>query len=145
MADGYFYMKTNHSLMKILLSFLVLFTVASMAFCQEFSLQKLQKFDKKKFYALRLKDDFPNIDSSISAIDSASSASSNTKHISVFTPTAKMSPMPNVDIDKDLNYTIQIKKYSNTYPYTLADNTQGNDSEPTKVKQIPSNKIEKEK
>ena len=56
-----------------------------------------------------------------------------------------MAPMPSMDISEDLNYTMQIKKYSNTYPYKPSDNTQDNDSEASKANQIPRNKIEKEK
>ena len=84
------------------------------------SAQKLEKFDKDRFNQLEV---VPNVDElelklDLLPIDSLPLSSGPSNDISVYVPTARMADMPVMEIDDNINYTLRIKKYNNSYPYS---------------------------
>lgn len=126
--------------MKTALSFLfiLVFTTASFS-------QSLKKFDMEKFNDLLFNNDFQDLGSSIINIDTSSFTRSEMSDMKVFTPHGKMAPMSNMEIRKDVNYTLRIKRYSNKYPFLPSDNTQKGQPGIDRTDPFQQEKIEKER
>ncbi len=87
------------------------------AFAQDNKVDKLQKFDAEKFNRWKFENDLEELDSSKIVFDTMNIESSDKSDIRVYAPQGNMAPMPNMEIRKDVKYTMQIKDYSNKYPY----------------------------
>lgn len=83
------------------------------AFGQNSSQNKLYQFDDKKYNELF------NPDSTITLLDTLIIGKDEKNDIKAFqVPEKSMAKMPNKSIKKDIHYTMQIKRYSLSYPYT---------------------------
>jgi hypothetical protein len=87
------------------------------AFAQDSKVDKLQKFDAEKFNRWKFENNFEELDSSMIVFDTMNIEFSDKSNIRVYAPQGNMAPMPSMEIRKDVKYTMQIKDYSNKYPY----------------------------
>lgn len=103
--------------MKIVIFTLLFFSLSILVFAQDSEQDKLKIFDKKKYKNWKFENNFQQLDSSIVSLDTLSVESANEGEIRVFFPQGEMAPMPNMEIRKDVKYTMQIKDFDNRYPY----------------------------
>lgn len=105
--------------MKAIVTFLFCLSLSTTIFAQE-----LKKFNKDKFNDLRYKHNFQELVPSMIESDTLAFALAPGNDIDVYVPKGEMASMPSMMIRKDINYTIQIKKYTNNYPYSSGDESQ---------------------
>lgn len=83
---------------------------------------KLKKFDKQKYEAWQIDSHLRKMDSTILPLETRNNTDVvDESDMLVSVPQGGMAPMPNMEIRKDIHYTIQIKGYSNKYPYIPKD------------------------
>jgi hypothetical protein len=104
--------------MKIITFTVLFFSLSIVVFAQDSTQEKLKKFDKEKYKNWKFENNFQQLDSSIVSLDTLSIESTKEGDIRVLVPHGEMAPMPNMEIRKDVKYTMQIKGYTNKYPYT---------------------------
>ena len=84
------------------------------------SAQIFKIFNKEKFNQLKVEQKLNELELDLLPVDSLPLALAPSNDISVYVPTGKMAEMPLMEINDNINYTLRIKKYSRTYPYSPA-------------------------
>jgi len=100
----------------IVFSFLLL-SIATVIFGQD-SKKKLYRFDEEKYNELLREENLLFPDSALIPTDTTLIDKQQPNDLKVIpVPEKNMAKMPNMEINKDIHYTIRINKYSLNYPY----------------------------
>lgn len=106
--------------MKFFLFNLFFITVSFLALAQKEKSTVILPFDKEKYESFKLEEDTEKQDSALVFLDSIPLIDRNNKltgDMTVYSPQGNMAPMSQMEIKKDVNYTMQVKEFSNKYPY----------------------------
>ena len=100
----------------------VLISITCSLYGQDSKYQRLYPFDNEKFKE-RLKEYNSLVLDTVPNLEEALASNINNKYAMKWHKVEEdeMAPMPNMQIKKDVNYHMQIKKYELQYPYVKPD------------------------
>ena len=108
--------------MKVILIIALLLNFSFAVIAQDTEQLKLHQFDPDKYNSWNFENNFENLEFPFLLLDTMSFTQKTEEgEIGVYTPKGNMAPMPNMEIRKDVKYTMQIKGYDNKYPYEPSD------------------------
>ena len=108
--------------MKVILLIALLLNFSFAGIAQDTEPQNLLQFDSDKYNSWNFENNFEKMESTITLLDPMNFTQKTEEgEIGVYTPKGNMAPMPNMEIRKDVKYTMQIKGYDNKYPYEPSD------------------------